>query len=123
MEDAFSGSHEDLENAAEQLYSSPPCPQSLRFETLSLKTPHSSPPRLQPLCFETLSLKTPQTVTPTPGTALQNRIENKLVKSLGSQLNIQLQQQMGFSRPRSWKQCSLLEMKSNLSKRQLPNQR
>ena len=49
----------------------------------------------QPLHFETLSLKMPQTVPPTPGTALQNRTENKLEKSLGSQLNIQLQQQMG----------------------------
>ena len=44
----------------------------------------------QPLCFETLSLKTPQTVPPTPGTALQNRIENKLEKNLISELNIQL---------------------------------
>ena len=74
VEDAFSGSHEDLENVAEQLYSSPSCPQPLRFEYLSLKMP--------------------QTV-PTPGTALQNRIENKIEKSLGSQLNIQLQQEMG----------------------------
>ena len=45
-------------HAAEQLYSSPPSPQ--------------------PLCFESLSLKVPQTVPPNPGTALQNRIENKL---------------------------------------------
>ena len=75
VEDAFSDSHEDLENAAEQLYSSPSCPQLLRFEALSLKTP--------------------QTVPPTPGTALQNKIQNKIKQSLGSQLNIQLQQQMG----------------------------
>ena len=69
--EVFSASHADLEDTAEQLY--------------------SSPPRPQPLCFE-MSIKTPQTVPPTPGTALQNRIESKLEKSLGSQCNIQLQQ-------------------------------
>ena len=42
-----------------------------------------------------MSLRTPQTVPPTPGTALQNKIESKLEKSLGNQFNIQLQQQMG----------------------------
>ena len=69
VEDAFSGDHEDLENAAEQLYSSPPCSQ--------------------PLHFETLSLKMPKTVPPSPDTVLQNRIENKLEKNLGSQLNME----------------------------------
>ena len=53
--EAFSGSKADLEGAAENLF--------------------SSPPRPQPLCFESLSLKTPQTVPPTAGTALQNKIE------------------------------------------------
>ena len=48
--DSFSGSQADLEGAAENLFSSPPCPQ--------------------PFCFESLSLRTPQTVPPTPGTAL-----------------------------------------------------
>ena len=52
--EAFSGSQADLEGAAENLFSSP---------------------RPQPLCFESLSLKTTQTVPPTPGTALQNKIE------------------------------------------------
>ena len=47
--DAFSGSQADLEGAAKNLFSSPPRPQPLRFEFLSLKTP--------------------QTVPPTPGTA------------------------------------------------------
>ena len=49
-----------------------------------------------PCGFESLSLKTPQTktVTQTPGTALQNKIESKLEKSLGQHINIQLQQQM-----------------------------
>ena len=63
--EAFSGSQADLEGAAENLFSSPPHPQ--------------------PLHFETLSLKTPQTVPPTPGTALQNKIESRLEKSLASQ--------------------------------------
>ena len=69
---AFSGSQADLESAADNLFSSPPHPQPLRFESLSLKTP--------------------QTVPPNPGTALQNKIESRLEKSLGNQFNIQLQQ-------------------------------
>ena len=72
---AFSESQADLEGAAENLLSSPPRPQPLRFESLSLRTP--------------------QTVPPTPDTALQHKIESKLEKSLGNQFNIQLQQQMG----------------------------
>ena len=47
--EAFSGSQADLEGAADNLFSSPPRPLTLRFESLSLKTP--------------------QTVPPTPGTA------------------------------------------------------
>ena len=58
---AFSGSQADLGGAAENVFSSPPRPQPLRFESLSLKTP--------------------QTVPPTPGTALQNKIESRLEKS------------------------------------------
>ena len=53
-------------------------------------------PRRQPLPFSSLSLKTPaKTVPPTPGTALQQKIETNLEKSLGNSLNIHLQQQMG----------------------------
>ena len=66
---AFSGSQADLERAAENLFSYP----------------------LGPQLFESLSLRTPQTVPPAPGTALQNKIESKLEKSLGNQFNIQLQ--------------------------------
>ena len=56
--------------------------------------PH--PPRPQPLTFSSLSLKTPaKSVPPTPGTALQNKIQKNLEKSLGDSLNIHLQQQMG----------------------------
>ena len=72
--EGFSGSQADLEGAADNLFYSPPCPQ--------------------PLCLESLSLKTPQTVPPTPGTALQNKIESRLEKSLGNQFNIQLKQQI-----------------------------
>ena len=53
--------------------------------------------------FESLSLKTPQTVPPTPGTALHNKIESRLEKSLGSTFNMQLKQEMGVF------QASMLE--------------
>ena len=86
--DAFSGSQADLEGAAENLFSSPPRPQPLRFESLSLKTP--------------------QNVPPTPGTALQNKIESRLEKSLGSTFNIQLKQEMGVF------QASMLEAMKSL---------
>ena len=86
--EAFSGSQADLEGAADNLFSSPPCPQPLRFKSLSLKTP--------------------QTVPPTLGTALQNKIESRLEKSLGNQFNIQLQQQMGVL------QASMLEAMKSL---------
>ena len=42
--EVFSGSHTGLEDSAYQLDSSPPCPQPLRFETLSIKTPQTVPP-------------------------------------------------------------------------------
>ena len=67
-DESFTGTQADLEGAADTLFSSPPRPQPLRFESLSLRTP--------------------QAVPPTPGTALQNKIENNLQKSLGSSLNI-----------------------------------
>ena len=41
--EAFSDSQADLEGAAENLFSSPPHPQPLHFETLSLKTPKTVP--------------------------------------------------------------------------------
>ena len=64
--EAFSCSQADLEGAADNLFSSP---------------------RPQPLRFDSLSLNTPQTVLPTPGTALQNKIESRLEKSMGNQFN------------------------------------
>ena len=51
----FSGSHEDLENTAQQLYASPPCPQHL--------------------CLDALSIKMPQNIPPIPGTARHNKID------------------------------------------------
>ena len=69
--ESFSGSHADLESAADHLFTSPPRPQPLAFEALSLTTPAKSVP-------------------PTPGTALQQKIESKLEQSLGSHLDIQL---------------------------------
>ena len=74
--DSFTGSNADLESAADNLFTSPPSPQPLPFSSLSLKTPAKSVP-------------------PTPGTALQQKIETNLEKSLGNSLNIHLQQQMG----------------------------
>ena len=54
--ESFTGSRADLESAADNLFTSPPCPHPLPFESLSIKTPAKSVP-------------------PTPGTALQQKIE------------------------------------------------
>ena len=71
----------------------------------------TSPPRPQPLPFRSLSLKTPaKTVPPTPGTALQQKIESNLEKSLSNTYNILLQQQMGSF------QASMLEAFQSLRK-------
>ena len=70
MEEVFSGSHKDLEHAAQQLY--------------------LSRHRIQHLGLE-VSVKTHQIIPPTLSTARQQKIK----KSLGSQLNFKLQQQMG----------------------------
>ena len=75
--ESFLGSHADLESAGDQLFTSPPRPQPLAFEALSLKTPSKSVP-------------------PTPGTALLQKIESRLEQSLGSRLDIQLEQKMGI---------------------------
>ena len=91
--ETFSGSQANLEGAAENLFSSPPHPQ--------------------PLCFESLTLRTPQTVPPTPGTALQIKIESKLEKSLGNPFNIQLRQQMGVFQVSMLEAMKFLERKCN----------
>ena len=58
--------------------------------------------------IEALSIKTPCNVPPTPGTALQNKIENRLEKSLGNTFIIQLKQEMGLF------QSSMLDAMKNL---------
>ena len=73
---SFTGSNADLESAADNLFTSPPRPQPLPFSSLSLKTPA-------------------KTVPPTPGTALQQKIESNLENSLDNTFNLHLQQQMG----------------------------
>ena len=71
-----SGSNADLESTADNLFTSPPHSQPLPFSSLSIKTPAN-------------------TVPPTPGTALQQKIESNLEKSLCNTLNLHLQQRMG----------------------------
>ena len=62
--ESFSGTNADLESA-DNLFTSPPRPQPLPFSSLSLKRPA-------------------KTVPPTPGTALQQKIETNLEKSIGN---------------------------------------
>ena len=72
--DSFTGSHADLESAADNLFTSTTRPQPLPFSSLSIKTPA-------------------KTVAPTPGTALQQKIELNW-KNPWVTLNIHLQQQI-----------------------------
>ena len=58
--ESFTASQADLEVAAGNLFDSPPHPQPLRFESLSLKIPA-------------------KTVPPTPGTALQQKIQTRKI--------------------------------------------
>ena len=70
-----------------------PKDRGILTETIYLPHPTPCP---QPLPFTSLSLKTPaKTVPPTPGTALQHKIETNLEKTLDNSLNAHLQQQMG----------------------------
>ena len=71
--ESFGGSQAELEVAAERLFSSPPRPQPLAFEALKTSA-----------C----------TVPPTPDTILQQKLETKLEKSLGSRIDIQIDQKM-----------------------------
>ena len=84
--ESFVGSQADLESAADHLFTSPPRPQPLAFEALSLKTPAKTVPPI----------------------ALQQKLETKLEKSLGSQLDIQLDQKMGAF------QANILEVMKSL---------
>ena len=51
MEEVFSGSHEDLEQTAQQLYTSPPWTQHLHLEA----TPQQVPPTLGAVLQKTLT--------------------------------------------------------------------
>ena len=70
VETSFTDSQAELENVADSLFTSPSGPQPLAFSSLSLKTPVKSVPQM-------------------PGTALQNKIESNLKKSLSKTLDIQ----------------------------------
>ena len=87
--ESYGGSHAELEVAANRLFTSPPRPQPLSFEALSLRTPA-------------------RTVPPTPGTALQQKVQANLEKSLSSRLDIQMDQKMGAF------QASMLEAFNSL---------
>ena len=97
--DSFTGSHADLESAADNLFTSPPRPQPLPFSSLSIKTPA-------------------KTVPPTPGTALRQNIESNLEKSLGNTLSIHLQQQMGSFQVSMLEAFHLSETNRQLKNRQ-----
>ena len=87
--ESYGGSEADLELAANCLFTSPPHPQPLSFEALSLRTPA-------------------RTIPPTPGTALQQKVQANLEKSLSSRFDIQMDQKMGAF------QASMLEAFNNL---------
>ena len=87
--ESYGGSQAELELAANRLFTSPPRPQPLSFEALSLRTPA-------------------RTVPPTPGTALQQKVQANLEKSLSSRLDIQMDQKMGAF------QASMLEAFNSL---------
>ena len=87
--DSFGGSHTELEVAADRLFTSPPCTQPLSFKALSIRTPA-------------------RTVPPTPGTALQLKVQANLQKSLSSHIDLQMDQKMGVF------QASMLEAFNNL---------
>ena len=87
--ETYGGSQAELEVAANRLFTSAPHPQPLSFEALSLRTPA-------------------RTVPPTPGTALQLKVQANLEKSLSSRFDIQMYQKMGAF------QASMLEAFNNL---------
>ena len=74
--ESFRGSQAKLEDAAERLFTSLPRPQPLAFEALSLRMPA-------------------RTVPTTTGMALQQKVQSNIEKSLGSRLDMQIDQKMG----------------------------
>ena len=87
--ESFGGSQAGLEVAADRLFTSLPPTQPLSFVALSIHTPA-------------------RTVPPTPGTALQMKVQSNIEKSLGSRFDIQIDQKMGAF------QASMLEAFNNL---------
>ena len=87
--ESFCGSQAELEMAAGRLFTSPPRPQPLSLEAFSSRTPA-------------------RTVPPTPGTALQLKVQANIEKSLSSQINIQVDQKTGAF------QASMLEAFNSL---------
>ena len=87
--ESYGGSQAELKVAANRLFTSPPHPQPLSFEALSLRTPA-------------------RTIPPTPGTSLQQKVQANLEKSLSSRFDIQMDQKMGAF------QASMLEAFNNL---------
>ena len=67
--ESFGGSQAELEVAVYRLFTSPPRPQPLSFEALSLHTPA-------------------RTIPPTPGTILQLKVQANLEKTLSSRFDI-----------------------------------
>ena len=89
--ESFGGSKAELEVAADRLFTYPPRPQPLSFEALSIRTPT-------------------HTVPPTPGKALQLKVQANLEKSLSSCFDIQMDKKMGAFQP------SMLKIFRNLYK-------
>ena len=87
--ESYGGLQAELEVAANRLFTSPPRPQPLSFEALSLRTPA-------------------RTIPPTPGTALQQKVQANLEKSLSSRFDIQVDKKMGAF------QASILEVFNSL---------
>ena len=87
--ESFGGSQAELEVAADLLFTSPPLTQPLSFDSLSLHTPA-------------------RTVLPTPGMALQIKVQANLEKSLSSRFDVQMDQKMGAF------QASMLEAFNSL---------
>ena len=86
---SFGGSQAELEVAADHLFTSLPRTQTLSFEALSIRTP---------AC----------TVPPTPGTALQLKVQANFEISLSSCFDIEMDQKMGAF------QASMLEAFNSL---------
>ena len=87
--ESLGGSQAELEVAVDRLFKTPPRPQPLSFEALSIRTPA-------------------RTVPPTPGTALQLKVQANFEKSLSSRFDIQMDQKMGAF------QASMLEAFNSL---------